>query len=294
MEKIEYEQQELKRLQSIEWLNSENIFVCSGGIDIVPIWGDTKYKISPWAFEDPQWYISWDWMWGKARALAAIHINKYFFLKNRVFHTDTHQVQPKENILWITHSEIYANYLKKRWLTNIKEHKDIWIKNTFTQIVNVLKTMIEENLENICIITNHYHIPRMKAILDILLYNNTNIENDFIKQNGGIRNTIVNNFRKYNWFDVYDIISIEDIKKLLNIWVKIHIVSEEEILQYTPYNRIIQLAKDEIINIYNAEGEYQSKNKWNIRDDNEKRWVNMLYNWTYYISKEDKDEYFNS
>lgn len=278
---------EQERLLSIIGSNCNDIFILSGGIDIRFLGLSWKWKASPWSFRSGE---NKNGLWGKTRLLAAIHINNHINNPDFTFHTDAYQTQEKEKELWITHAHVCANYLKNRGIKNINIHNEDWIINTITEIVNILYTMIKDNISEVAIISSDDHISRIKAILDIILYNKSNINNRYIDNHGGIRNTIIHNINKYSWFDILSVLSIEDIDHLSKQNPKIHIISSEEILKYTAYNQIIQSAKNNIANTLHE------KNMWTILHNKtkEKKGIEMLYNGTYYISNEDKNTYFSN
>lgn len=107
---------------------------------------------------------------GKARALAGVELEKYF--PEAIIVTDSRYPVKQENSDSLTlpevHSEIYAEFLERHGVPQEKIKQETDSTTTLEGLINFLEMAINEDKENLVIITNDYHIERTKEMLKML------------------------------------------------------------------------------------------------------------------------------
>ena len=106
---------------------------------------------------------------GKARVLAVRNLSEVFqgagivtdsrFSVNKSDHPDFPEI----------HSKVYKNFLEKAGIPSDKIEEEKESTTTFEGLINFLLIAVNENKNHLVVVTNDYHIPRTRKILEFLM-----------------------------------------------------------------------------------------------------------------------------
>lgn len=161
------EQNQVEKVEILlgkEFLNNElpqALFVLSGGINPDPVERLAPYNIgfrSPsFASADRTGMITG----GKARVVAAAEIGKRFSEITIVTTSKVEQDRP-------SHAAVMANELRQRGIAETQIRLEEISHDTWTEMVELVKMVVDSAYSRVGIVTNKYHAPRAEAMLDNL------------------------------------------------------------------------------------------------------------------------------
>lgn len=100
-------------------------------------------------------------LWGESRVIAGAELLKYF-TETKVIATSMRLDEGP------THAEVIGRELEKLCIPKSRIILEEKSNNTFSQIIEFLKIIYKEKWQNILVITNEYHVPRVRVMYEHL------------------------------------------------------------------------------------------------------------------------------